>query len=68
MNAVTPQPGGAGAKRRILLHPSELPVCYPGCPSHRGRNQEQERKNFRKLNVSDDFSSECEENTENYEV
>ena len=46
MNAVTPQPGGAGAKRMILPHPSELPVCYPGCPSHRARNREQERKNL----------------------
>ena len=42
MNAVTPQPGGAGAKRMIPPHPSELPVC----PSHRARNWEQERKNL----------------------
>ena len=46
VNAVTPQPGGAGAKRMILPHPSKLPVCYPGCPSHRARNREQERKNL----------------------
>ena len=42
VNAVTPQPGGAGAKRMIPPHPSELPVC----PSHRARNREQERKNL----------------------